>query len=158
MQDQLHFADERDRTESTEVESYQEKSGSIMSIEQDVIETLRILPPTKQEEVLRFVQSLQTSNLVAQKNLRLGFAEKILPDLQRIHRDRDEPPSPVYADSLIRTMRGMRDRLPEEPFTQIVMALHNAMTFESLGDLRWGAVLRSLHTASKSGRSRRFAT
>lgn len=104
-----------------------------MTVEQDVIETLRILPLEKQQEVLRFVQSLQPSSLTVQKNLRLGFAEKILPDLQRIHRDRDEPPSPVYADSLIRTMREMRDRSPEDPFTQIVMALHNAMAFEN----RW---------------------
>ncbi|MEP0915343.1 hypothetical protein NC981_00810 [Leptolyngbya sp. DQ-M1] len=53
--------------------------------------------------------------------------------MQRIHRDRDEPPSPVYADSLIRMMREMRDRSPEDPFTQVITALHNAMAFEN----RW---------------------
>lgn len=104
-----------------------------MSVEQDVIETLKVLPLEKQQEVLRFVQSLQPSSLTTQKDLRISFAEKILPDLQRIHRDRDESPSPVYADSLIRTMREMRDRSPEDPFTQVVMALHNAMAFEN----RW---------------------
>ncbi|KAM3108697.1 hypothetical protein [Phormidesmis sp. 146-35] len=77
------------------------------------------------------MQSLQPSSLTAQKDLRISFAEKILPDLRRIRRDRDEPPSPVYADSLIRTMREMRDPSSEDPFTQIVMALHNAMAFEN---------------------------
>lgn len=104
-----------------------------MSVEQDVIQTLRVLPPEKQQEVLRFVQSLQPQTALSQKKLRLSFAEKLLPDLQRIHRDRTEPPSPVYADSLIRTMRDLRDRIPNDPFTQIVMALHNAMAFEN----RW---------------------
>ncbi|MBW4618893.1 MAG: hypothetical protein KME17_05985 [Cyanosarcina radialis HA8281-LM2] len=104
-----------------------------IDLEQTLLTNLRRLPPEKQQQVLVFVQSLQTSEPDNQQQLRHYLVSQILPDLQRIHRDRSEPPSPVYADSLIRAMREMRDRSPHDPLTKIIMALHNAMTFEN----RW---------------------
>lgn len=91
---------------------------------QQLYSAARVLPPAKQQEVLRFVQSLQPQSAVAQKSLRLSFAEKLLPDLQRIHLDRDESPSPVYADSLIRTMQEMRGHASREKATRPKRSVH----------------------------------
>jgi hypothetical protein len=107
-----------------------------MNLEQTVLDTLRTLPSKKQEEVLVFIQSLQQElkpDPALQQVVRQYFVSKILPDLQRIHRDPNEPPSPVYADSLIRTIREVRDLAPSDHFTKILLALHDAMAFQN----RW---------------------
>jgi hypothetical protein len=57
--------------------------------------------------------------------------DKILPDLQRIHRDTDEPPSPIYADSLLRNLQIMAQQLPNDPYSILIQALHDAMAYQN---------------------------
>ena len=102
-----------------------------MSLEQAVLENLKILSPKKQQQVLDFIKSLQLTTPEDQQRLREQFMAQILPDILRIHRDSDEPPSPVYADSLFRTMQAMTDQLPADPFTAVIRALHDAMAFQN---------------------------
>jgi hypothetical protein len=118
-----------------------------MNLEQTVLDTLRTLPSKKQEEVLVFIQSLQQElkpDPALQQVVRQYFVSKILPDLQRIHRDPDEPPSPVYADSLIRTIREVRDLAPSDHFTKILLALHDAMAFQN----RWATYTEAQYDAA----------
>jgi hypothetical protein len=120
-----------------------------MNLEQTVLSTLRTLPSKKQEEVLVFIQSLQhelESEPAVQKIVRQYFVSKILPDLQRIHRDPDEPPSPVYADSLIRTIREIRDLAPSDPLAKVLLALHDAMAFQN----RWVTYTEAQYNAAYS--------
>jgi hypothetical protein len=65
-----------------------------MTLEQTVLSALRTLPFKKQEEVLVFIQSLQHElkpDPAVQQIVRQHFLSKILPDIQRIHQDPDEP-------------------------------------------------------------------
>ena len=60
------------------------------------------------------------------------ITKSLLVDLQKSSYS-GEPMASVYADNLIRTMRTMRDNLPFDPYTEVVMALHDAMAFQN----RW---------------------
>jgi hypothetical protein len=55
------------------------------------------------------------------------FANKILLDLKKIQPYYGEPVAAIYADNLLRTMQEMRDQFPEEPLTEFVMALYDAI-------------------------------
>ena len=57
----------------------------------------------------------------------------ILGDLQKLQQYSGEPMAAVYADNLLRTMRTLRDKLPFDPYTEVVMALHDALAFQN----RW---------------------
>jgi hypothetical protein len=118
-----------------------------MNLEQTVLSTLRTLPSKKQEEVLVFIQSLQHElkpDPAVQQIVRQHFISKILPDLRRIHQDPDEPPSPVYADSLIRTIRELRDLAPSDHLTKVLLALHDAMAFQN----RWVTYTEAQYNAA----------
>jgi len=39
----------------------------------------------------------------------------------------------MYADSILRTIRAMRDLVPFDPYTEVAMALYDAMAFQD----RW---------------------
>jgi hypothetical protein len=62
------------------------------------------------------------------------------------YQDPDEPPSPVYADSLIRTIREVRDLAPSNPLTKILLALHDAMAFQN----RWVTYTEAQYNAAYS--------
>ncbi|HAG83020.1 MAG TPA: hypothetical protein DCL61_18125, partial [Cyanobacteria bacterium UBA12227] len=47
----------------------------------------------------------------------------IVGDLQKLQQYSGEPMAAVYADNLLRTMRTLRDKLPFDPYTEVVMAL-----------------------------------
>jgi hypothetical protein len=120
-----------------------------MNLEQTVLSALRTLPSQKQEEVLVFIQSLQHElkpDPAVQQIVRQHFMSKILPDLKRIHQNPDEPPSPVYADSLIRTIREVRDLAPSAPLTKVLLALHDAMAFQN----RWVTYTEAQYKAAYS--------
>lgn len=66
-----------------------------------------------------------------QQILGVDLASSILPDLQKLSSYSGEPIAAVYADNLLRTMRTMRDKLPFDPYTEVVMALHDALAFQN---------------------------
>jgi hypothetical protein len=55
------------------------------------------------------------------------FANKILLDLKKIQPYCGEPVAAIYADNLLRKMQEMRNQFSEEPLTEFVMALHDAI-------------------------------
>ncbi|WP_414553161.1 hypothetical protein [Anabaena sp. CCY 0017] len=57
----------------------------------------------------------------------------ILIDLQKLSSCSGEPIASVYADNLLRTMRAMRDKLPFDPYTEVIIALHDALAYSN----RW---------------------
>ncbi|MBD2364947.1 hypothetical protein H6G36_27940 [Anabaena minutissima FACHB-250] len=61
------------------------------------------------------------------------ITQALLVDLQKLYSYSGEPIAAVYADNLLRTMRKMRDKLPFDPYTEVVMALHDALFFQN----RW---------------------
>ncbi|WP_353933357.1 hypothetical protein WJM97_23015 (plasmid) [Okeanomitos corallinicola TIOX110] len=63
----------------------------------------------------------------------IEITKSILIDLQKLSSCSGEPIASVYADNLLRTMRNMRDKLPFEPYTEVVMALHDALAYSN----RW---------------------
>ncbi|MBE9250618.1 hypothetical protein IQ226_16015 [Dolichospermum sp. LEGE 00240] len=63
----------------------------------------------------------------------LELTKTILVDLQKLASCSGEPIASVYADNLLRTMRTMRDKLPFDPYTEVVMALHDALAYSN----RW---------------------
>ena len=63
----------------------------------------------------------------------LELTKTILVDLQKLASFSGEPIASVYADNLLRTMRTMRDKLPFDPYTEVVMALHDALAYSN----RW---------------------
>lgn len=61
------------------------------------------------------------------------MTKAILVDLQKLSSYSGEPMAAVYADNLLRTMRSLRDKLPLDPYTEVVMALHDALAYSN----RW---------------------
>jgi hypothetical protein len=61
------------------------------------------------------------------------ITKTLLGDLQKLQQYTGEPIAAVYADNLLRTMRSLRDKLPFDPYTEVVMALHDALFFQN----RW---------------------
>jgi hypothetical protein len=80
-------------------------------------------------------RSLAASTSVAesQRILRKHFVERILAELQRLQASCGQPTAAVYADSLLRNMREMRDLSQFDPILEVIMALHDALAFEN----RW---------------------
>jgi hypothetical protein len=65
--------------------------------------------------------------------LRVHFVNPILADLRKIQRHCGTPAAAMYADSILRTIRAMRDLVPFDPYTEVAMALYDAMAFQD----RW---------------------
>jgi hypothetical protein len=61
------------------------------------------------------------------------LANQILLDLEKIQPYCGEPIAAIYADNLLRTMQALRDQFPDEPLTEVAMALHDAIAFQN----RW---------------------
>ncbi|MDF5716852.1 MAG: hypothetical protein PUP93_24035 [Rhizonema sp. NSF051] len=61
------------------------------------------------------------------------ITKAILVDLQKLSSYSGEPIAAVYADNLIRTMRTMRDKCTTDPYTEVVMALYDALAYSN----RW---------------------
>ncbi len=72
------------------------------------------------------------------------ITKSFLEDLQQLSYYSGEPIAAVYADSLLRKMRDMLDRCIGDPYTEVVMALHDALAFQNLWidytkEQYWGA-------------------
>ncbi|MEA5580777.1 hypothetical protein VB620_05415 [Nodularia harveyana UHCC-0300] len=63
----------------------------------------------------------------------IEMTKAILVDLQKLSSCAGEPIASIYADNLLRTMRVMRDKLPFDPYTEVLMALHDALAYSN----RW---------------------
>lgn len=77
--------------------------------------------------------SQHVPDVEAQRVLRSHFTRDILSDLRKIQRCAREPGAAVYANALLRSMRAMRDRCADDPFVDVVLALHDALAHEN----RW---------------------
>ncbi len=89
---------------------------------QTLLETVQSLPPPQQEAVLHFARSLSLP-----KPDRPAQIQTLLLDLEKIQTHHGEPTIAVYIDSLLTTIRDMRDRTPYSPYTEVVIALHDAI-------------------------------
>jgi hypothetical protein len=94
------------------------------NLEQTLLEAVRSLPPTQQEAVLNFAQSRHSINPHSD---RTQHAQKVLLDLEQIQAHHGEPTVAVYVESLLRTIQEIRNRYPYDFYTEVVMALHDAM-------------------------------
>jgi transposase-like protein len=71
-----------------------------------------------------------------QKVLEVSAAQitkSLLSDLEELSRCAGEPYSAVFADSIIRKMREMVDKCMGDPYTEVVVALHDALAHQN----RW---------------------
>jgi hypothetical protein len=55
------------------------------------------------------------------------ITKSLLSDLKQLSRCAGEPVAAVFADSLLRRMRSLHDIYMDDPYTEIVMALHDAL-------------------------------
>jgi hypothetical protein len=93
---------------------------------QALLETVQSLPPPQQEAVLHYARSLSLS-----KRDRTAQIQTLLLDLEKIQIHHGEPTIAVYIDSLLSTIREMRDRTTYDPYTEIAIALHEATFFSA---------------------------
>ena len=76
-----------------------------------------------------------TQTTVRKKSILTGveYAKTLLHSLHKLQQYCGEPIAAIYADSLLRTMLSMEENLPFDPYTEIAIALHDALAFEN----RW---------------------
>lgn len=67
----------------------------------------------------------------AQKIRRIHFANLILRDIENIQQNIKYSTFVIYANSLLHNMLTMRDLLPYDPYTEVIMALYEALAFEN---------------------------
>lgn len=89
---------------------------------QALLETVQSLPPPQQEAVLHYARSLSLP-----QHDRPAQIQTLLLNLEKIQTHHGEPTIAVYIDSLLSTIREMRDRSPHDPYTEVVIALHDAI-------------------------------
>jgi hypothetical protein len=89
--------------------------------------------PIDRETVYVSTASLSLPKLdsKAYRIIRAYFAKTILSDLTKIQTYAGQPTAAVYANNLQRTIRQFRDKSPYEPFVEVLMAFHDAITFEN---------------------------
>ena len=61
------------------------------------------------------------------------IANHILEDLKKLSVYSGEPMAAVYADNLLREMHLLRDKYIDNPITEVVIAIHDALFFQN----RW---------------------
>lgn len=61
------------------------------------------------------------------------ITKSMLPDLEQLSKCAEEPVAAVFADSLLRKMRSLHDAYMYDPYTEVVMALHDALAHQN----RW---------------------
>lgn len=89
---------------------------------QALLETVQALPPPQQEAVLHYARSLS----LPQRD-RTTQIQTLLLNLEKIQTHHGEPTIAVYLDNLLSTIREMRDRTPHDPYTEVALALHDAI-------------------------------
>ncbi|BDA74125.1 unknown protein [Calothrix sp. PCC 7716] len=61
------------------------------------------------------------------------ITKSMLPDLEQLSKCASEPVAVVFVDSLLRKMRSLHDAYMYDPYTEAVMALHDALAHQN----RW---------------------
>lgn len=61
------------------------------------------------------------------------ITESLLPDLEELSRYAGKPYSALYANSLLRKIRSMIDTYMGDPYTEVAVALHDALAHQN----RW---------------------
>ena len=59
------------------------------------------------------------------------ITKSLLSDLKQLSRCAGEPVAAVFADSLLRKMRSLHDMYMDDQYTEIVMALHDALAYSN---------------------------
>lgn len=79
------------------------------------------------------VSSVETSTIapLAQRIFRTHFLTDILGQLSNLQKFARSEQAPNYAARLFQAMRLFRDRLPTDPFSAVVLALHDALAFDN---------------------------
>lgn len=67
----------------------------------------------------------------ATKIRRVHFANLMLGDIENIQQNIKYSTFVIYANSLLHNMLAMRDLLPYDPYTEVIMALYEALAFEN---------------------------
>jgi hypothetical protein len=60
------------------------------------------------------------------------ITKSLLPDLEELSRCAGEPYSAAFIDSILQKMRDMVDKCMGDPFTEVVVALHDALAHQNL--------------------------
>lgn len=108
-------------------------------VENSLSSLLQLLKRTRAKDSPQALQHQEESNVSStshnteQQILRIHYVQKILSDLEKIQKHCGQPAAAAYADSLLRTMREVRDSCPNDPYTELIMALHNSMAVHN----RW---------------------
>lgn len=58
------------------------------------------------------------------------ITKSLLSDLEELSRHAGEPCSAVFADSILRKMRSMVDKCKGDPYTEVALALHDALAHQ----------------------------
>lgn len=61
------------------------------------------------------------------------ITKSLLPDLEKLSKCASEPVAAVFIDSLLRRMRFLHDNYMDNPYAEVVMALHDALAHSN----RW---------------------
>jgi hypothetical protein len=61
------------------------------------------------------------------------MTKSMLPDLEQLSKCAEEPVAAVFADSLLRKMRSLHDAYMYDPYTEVILALHDALAHQN----RW---------------------
>lgn len=74
-------------------------------------------------QVLRAMNNEQTVSEASA----IEITKTLLPDLEKLSKCASEPVAAVFIDSLLRKMRSLHDTHMDDPYTEVVMALHDAL-------------------------------
>ncbi|MBR8840928.1 MAG: hypothetical protein DSM106950_44960 [Stigonema ocellatum SAG 48.90 = DSM 106950] len=59
------------------------------------------------------------------------ITRSLLPDLEKLSKCAGEPVAAVFIDSSLRKMRYLHDTYMDDPYTEVVMALHDALAYQN---------------------------
>ena len=90
-------------------------------------------PAVSKELSIPVVSPVLKADRDADRILRVHFVNPLLADLRKIQQHCGTPAAAMYADSILRTIRAMRDLVPFDPYIEVAMALYDAMAFQN----RW---------------------
>jgi hypothetical protein len=59
------------------------------------------------------------------------ITKSLLSDLEKLSKCAGEPVAAVFIDSLLRKMRSLHDTYMDDPYTEVVMALYDALAYQN---------------------------
>lgn len=61
----------------------------------------------------------------------VDITRSLLSELEKLSQCAEEPVAAVFIDSLLRKMRYLHDTHMDDPYTEVVMALHDALAYQN---------------------------